>query len=220
MYNRVWEKGMRYYIETDGRIYLIERDGLLDLPKREEIPFSVTEIASLSTSEPVVFCDPQLPRHPREWPGKDEIASAPGVAPLVREAIHAGMPRVVVEGICPKEGKILLVKGSRGLTKGRWSLPGGFLRFGETPQQGLLREIREELGLTGRIESLLDIKGKLGSESRLHWIMVFYRVFLEGDPRPDPDEIAEARYFPVVEASELVLDSLMREVIRSAAPSL
>ncbi len=210
---------MRYYIETDGRIYLVERDGILDLPQKNETPFAVKEIALLTTSEPVAFCVPQLSCHPHDWPGKDAIASLPGVAPLVREAIHATMPRVVVEGVCLERGRILLVKGSRGLTKGRWSLPGGFIRFGESPQEGLLREIGEELGVTGRIGSLLDVRGKLGDESHLHWIMFFYHVTLDGPPRPDPDEIAEARYLPVGEARAIVADRLLSEVIGSVMPS-
>lgn len=210
---------MRHYIETDGRIYLVERDGLLDLPHRGAAPFSVKEISLLATSEPVTFCAPQLPRHPHDWLGKDEIASLPGVAPLVREAIHATMPRVVAEGACLKHGQILLVKGSRGLTKGRWSLPGGFIRFGENPQEGLLREIREELGVAGEIGSLLDVKGRLGRRSHLHWVMFFYHVTLDGEVRPDPDEIAEARYFPLAEARELVADYLLSEVIGSVMPS-
>ena len=210
---------MRYYLESDGRVFLVDRNGVLDLPTRDEIPFKFEEIAPLATSEPVLFCSPRLPRHPHEWPGKDELASLPAVTPLVREAIHAGMPRVVVEGICLKGGKILLVKGSRGLTKGRWSLPGGFLRFGETPPEGLLRELKEELGVVGKIESLLDVKGKLGSESRLHWVMIFYHVSLEGELHPDPDEIAEATYFPLEKARDLGIDDLMRDAVSSIALS-
>ena len=206
---------MRYYLESDGRVFLVDRNGVLDLPTRDEIPFKFDEIAPLATSEPVLFCSPRLPRHPHEWPGKDELASLPDVTALVREAIHAGMPRVVVEGICLKRGKILLVKGSRGLTKGRWSLPGGFLRFGETPQAGLLREIKEELGVDGKIELLLDIKGKLGIESHLHWVMIFYQVSFEGELHPDPDEIAEVAYFPLEKARDLGIDDLMRDAISS-----
>ena len=206
---------MHYYIESDGKVYLIERNGLLDLPRKEEVPFPFTEEAPLATSEPVVFCSPHLPRYPREWLGKDELASRSGVSPLVREAIHAGMPRVVVEGICLDRGRILLVKGSRGLTKGRWSLPGGFLRFGETPADGLCRELREELNITAHIDSLLGVRAKLGKESRLHWLMVFYRIAISGEIHPDPDEISEARYFSLQRAADIVLDNLMAEVIRS-----
>ncbi len=204
---------MRYYLESDGKVFLIERGRSLDLPERDEVPFEFDEIAPLATSEPVMFCVPHLSRHPREWLGKDELASHGHASPLVREAIHSTMHRVVVEGLCIDHGKILLVKGSRGLTEGRWSLPGGFLRFGEGPQDGLLREIREELRVEGQIESFIDVRAKLGETSLLHWIMLFYKISLFGDLDPDPDEIAEARYFSLQTAANLVPDEPMRQVI-------
>ncbi len=206
---------MRYYIESDGKVFLVSREGTLDLPREEEVPFPLQEIAPLATSAPVIFCTPKLEKHPREWLEKDEIIGLPAVSPLVREAVHAGMPRVVVEGICLKGSNVLLVKGSRGLTKGRWSLPGGFLRFGETPREGLLRELREELDVEAQITGLLDVKAKLGKKSRLHWTMVFYRISLFGEPAPNPDEIMAAEYFPLPRAQELLFDDLMREVIAS-----
>lgn len=208
---------MRYYLESDGKVFTIKRDGLLDLPRRDEIPFQFDEIARLATSEPVMFCVPRLSRHPREWLGKDELGSHTHATSLVREAVQSTMHRVVVEGLCINHGEILLVKGSRGLTEGRWSLPGGFLRFGEGPQEGLLREMREELGVKGHIDSFIDVKARLGETSLLHWIMLFYRISLPGDLDPDPDEIAEARYFPLIGAANLVPDGLMRQVILNVA---
>ena len=204
---------MHYYLESDGKVFTIARREALDLPRIDEIPFEFDEIAPLATSEPVIFCSPHLDRHPREWFGKDELASHPRSTMLVREAVHSTMHRVVVEGICIDQGKILLVKGSRGLTEGRWSLPGGFLRFGEGPQDGLLREMREELRVQGRIDSFIDVRAKLGETSKLHWIMLFYRISLPKEIDPDPDEIAEACYFPLPEAASLVSDGLMRQVV-------
>ncbi len=206
---------MHYYVETDGKVFLVERDGTLDLPVKEEIPFSIEEIAPLATSEPVVFAVPKLPRFPREWPGKDTLAHIPGVSPRVRAAIHATMPRVVVEGIAIRDGKILLVKGSRGFTKGLWSLPGGFVRFGESPAEGLLREVHEELRIKAAISELIDVRAKLGERSLLHWIMHFYRIEIDAEPNPDPDEIAEARFFPLDDSIRLICDPLMREVVSS-----
>ncbi len=204
---------MYYYIETDGRVYLVRREKGLDLPTAAEIPFPITAVAPLATDTPVIFATPQLPRFPREWPNKDDLASIAGVTPLVRAAVHASMPRVVMEGLCVRSGRILLVNASRGLTKGMWSLPGGFLRYGETPADGLVREVREELRVNATITKLVDVRAKLGTESRLHWVMLFYRITIDSTPNPDPDEIAAARFFPIPEAAELINDSLMRTVV-------
>lgn len=46
-----------------------------------------------------------------------------------------------------KKGEILLVKRKFSPKKGFWDLPGGFVEFGETIEQSLKREIKEELGL-------------------------------------------------------------------------
>ena len=38
-----------------------------------------------------------------------------------------------------------------------WGLPGGFLKAGESPEAGALRELREELGIAGTIETVLGV---------------------------------------------------------------
>jgi 8-oxo-dGTP diphosphatase len=203
----------RHYVESDGRIYLVRRGDLLDLPTPDEVPFAIERIAPLHPSTPVWFCVPRLDGHPHEWPSKDEVDAREDVTPIVRDAVHATMPRVVVEGICLRGGKVLLVKGNRGLTEDRWTLPGGFLRFGETPREGVLREVREEVGVTATVEELLDVRAKIGHHTRLHWVMIFFRVQIDGEPEPNPDEIAEARFVDLDEAMTLVSDDLMRRVI-------
>ena len=41
---------------------------------------------------------------------------------------------------------------------GHWTVPGGGLEFGEDPADGVLRELREETGLTGRVGELLGVR--------------------------------------------------------------
>ncbi len=205
----------RYYIESDGRIFLVRRDGWLDLPTREDIPFEFDEIAPLAVAG-VSYCAPHLDKHPAEWRSKDTVAVDPDVAALVREAVHATMPRVVTEGIfLRRDGLVLVLKGSRGLTKDRWTLPGGFVRFGEGPEDGLLREIREELSVSAQILSLLAVRSKLGANTKLHWTQFFYRVLLNGEICPNPDEISEARFVEPQHAIDLLSDPIMRDVIQS-----
>ena len=205
----------RYYIETDGRIFLVPRDGALDLPKIDEVPFEIEPIAPLSASSEVMFCVPELEDHPTNWISKDVVPVDSRVTTLVREAVHATMPRVVSEGVFIQNGLVLLLKGNRGLTKDRWTLPGGFIRFGEGPVDGLLREIEEELGVRAEIGGLLAVRSKLGEHTLLHWTQFFYRVTIFGEIKPNPDEIAEARFFEPQEGAKLLADPLIREVIAS-----
>jgi 8-oxo-dGTP pyrophosphatase MutT (NUDIX family) len=46
-----------------------------------------------------------------------------------------------------RDGKILVLKRTRGAAQGAWYTPGGVLDPGETPEQGAARELLEEAGL-------------------------------------------------------------------------
>lgn len=67
--------------------------------------------------------------------------------------------RVVAAVICDsiKEKKqILATERGYGEFKGQWEFPGGKIEEGETPQQALVREIREELEASIRVGDLID----------------------------------------------------------------
>jgi ADP-ribose pyrophosphatase YjhB (NUDIX family) len=127
--------------------------------------------------------------------------------------VYRSLPRVVAEGIIRQGREVLLVKASRGLTKGLWSLPGGFLQFGEAPEQTLKRELEEELGVEARVGPLVAVRAKVGPHSGLHWLFFFYQAHIAGPPRPNPDEISEVRFAPLPEAARLVADETMGGVL-------
>lgn len=58
--------------------------------------------------------------------------------------------RVCVGGVLHRDGRVLLGRRSpfRAWLPGVWDVPGGHCEPGETPEQALVRELREELGVT------------------------------------------------------------------------
>lgn len=59
-------------------------------------------------------------------------------------------------GIILKEGKILVAqRNSKGKLPLKWEFPGGKLEKGETAEQSLIREIKEELNIDIEIKSAL-----------------------------------------------------------------
>jgi len=63
----------------------------------------------------------------------------------------------VVAAIIEREGKIFATQRGYGEFKDGWEFPGGKIEPGETPQQALVREIREELLTDISVGDLLEI---------------------------------------------------------------
>jgi len=61
----------------------------------------------------------------------------------------------VVAAIIHKDGKIFATQRGYGAYKDYWEFPGGKIEAGETPQEALVREIREELAATVQVERFL-----------------------------------------------------------------
>jgi len=65
---------------------------------------------------------------------------------------------VVTAGIIQHQGKILLTQRMENSHQGlKWEFPGGKLEYGETPEECLKREIREELDIEIQIERIFQV---------------------------------------------------------------
>ena len=106
---------------------------------------------------------------------------------------------MVVDAILINNRKILLIKRAAHLSNGsKWAIPGGFLDRDETCEQAVLRELKEETGLSGKIVKLFKIvdSPKRKNEERQNVAFV-YQIKTEGRIKPDPEEVTEARWFDV-----------------------
>lgn len=61
----------------------------------------------------------------------------------------------VVAAIIRKDGRIFATQRGYGPWKDWWEFPGGKMEAGESPQEALLREIREELSIDISVDALL-----------------------------------------------------------------
>jgi len=73
---------------------------------------------------------------------------------FARLGVKDANPLVIEATICHviRDGRFLLKKATRGISKGKWNGPGGKSEPGETPEECARREVFEETGL--RVSSL------------------------------------------------------------------
>jgi 8-oxo-dGTP diphosphatase len=92
--------------------------------------------------------------------------------------------RVCSYALLVDRGRILLCRISDALPEsvGKWTLPGGGLDFGESPQDAAVREVREETGLEVDVMGIETVDSQVyefGGE-RLHIIRHVYRAHVTG----------------------------------------
>ena len=113
------------------------------------------------------------------------------------DRIHYENPFPAVAALVPNQnGQLLLVKRAVEPAKGQWCLPGGFIEIDESIEEAVLRELREETGVEGKIGQLVDF---FSQRSPLYGaLLIFgYRVTLLGGELQAGDDAEEARFFDI-----------------------
>ena len=97
--------------------------------------------------------------------------------------------RVVLVAACAlidPDGRILLAQRPPGKAMGGlWEFPGGKVDSGETPEETLIRELREELGITAKEACLAPFSFASHTYPEFHLLMPLYLCRRwEGTPQP------------------------------------
>ena len=248
--------GKHVYLESDGKLLLVYSDGsgpaipqmgrinhdsdskLIRLPSADELEsFGIaweeirTNRFRLAQEDHVVIHGKPLIEWPGEWAWKDSVISDNAVDPVARESVYRTIHRVVSKVlILNSEREVLMAKVSRGFFTGCWTLPGGFVDYGEHPREAAIREAKEELGVdiiiedprgeTGKSFGIDDgayIREEIFTDDGINWISFTYKCHADFDHKditPKEDEIEEAMWFSIADAIDNAVSIFDIEALR------
>ncbi len=116
-------------------------------------------------------------------------------------------PVMGVGGVIIDNGRTVLIRRGTEPLRGEWSIPGGTIEIGETLDEAVQRELREETGLEVRVLELIELFDRIyldqhstaatdKKKPRFHYVIADYLCELTGgEPRAGSDvtDLALAR---------------------------
>lgn len=147
---------------------------------------------------------PQQAEQQELFPLIDEEGNV--VGRVSRQYCHNGksmaLHPVVHLHVLDAEGRIYLQKRSmkKDIAPGRWDTSvGGHVDYGESLEQAVVREAREELGLHIDASQCRFLFQYIWQSSRERELVTAFCVTYEGVPEPDHDEVDEGCFFTIEE---------------------
>ncbi|RTZ45723.1 NUDIX domain-containing protein [Candidimonas sp. SYP-B2681] len=146
------------------------------------------------------------------------------MSPLPQHTAFSLAPRPVPAAVAAviRGGDILLVRRAHQPNAGKWALPGGKIKFGESIETAVLRELFEETLVVAEVRQVfnaVDIFDKNEDGAlRQHFILIAVLCrWVSGEPQARDDAL-EARWFPVagLASSNLVLSVGVAQVVQQA----
>ncbi len=105
--------------------------------------------------------------------------------------VHYDGPSVAVGGIFTLDGGVVLLRRAIDPGYGAWVFPGGYVDRGESAEEAVVRETREEVGVCVRVDRLLNVY----SYRRRGLIIIVYRTTYVGGRLHARDESLDVRSF-------------------------
>lgn len=130
------------------------------------------------------------------------------------------VPIPSVHAIILRGDSVLLVRRAHPPSQGRWSVPGGGLKLGETISQAAEREVREECGVQIRAGPIIDVADHIvrdrSERVQFHYVVIYVQArHLGGEAGPASDA-ADVRWADYDEVETLDMHPAARRAVRRA----
>ena len=117
------------------------------------------------------------------------------------------------------EGRVLLIRRGQAPDAGEWSIPGGGVELGESVEDALRREVREETGLEIAVGAFLELYQRVELDAdgiRFHFVILDYAATVVGGTLRAGDDAAAAAFVDPAELDRYrVADSIRRVILRA-----
>ncbi len=129
-------------------------------------------------------------------------------------------PKLTVDGVVVTDGKIVLVRRGRPPFQGELALPGGFVEYGESVEDAVRREVREETGLSADIERLLGVYSDPRRDPRGHTVSVVFVMKAACGQATAGSDAAAVELIALESVPRLAFDhsKIVQDFLRSEAP--
>ncbi len=129
--------------------------------------------------------------------------------------LYPEQPLVGIGAVIVCNGRILLEKRKGEPGRGKWSIPGGIVELGESAEQTVIREVKEETNLEVEKPKLVDVVNSLTLDEhgkvKYHFIIVDYFVKIKGGALEAADDAAELKWITFGEVENYELTDSSRE---------
>ncbi|MFX1299635.1 MAG: NUDIX domain-containing protein [Promethearchaeota archaeon] len=94
---------------------------------------------------------------------------------IEKDAVKFNSPVLAVDAVIQMEdGNIIFIQRQNPPFQGQWALPGGQVEVGETVEEAIIREVKEETGLKVKVGHLIGVFSDPQRDPRGHVVSIVY----------------------------------------------
>ncbi len=136
------------------------------------------------------------------------------------ERMYPSRPLVGVGAVIWDGARVLLERRGQPPAQGAWAVPGGLIELGETAEEAIRREVREECGIeiaVGPVLGLFEpVQRDADGRVRYHYVVIDFLAHYVAGALQAGDDAAELRWAAPGELEAYALMPATREMIEKA----